>query len=78
MTWRFSGDSDNAGNNGIRLSYDSKYQDVYFIPGIDYKEGKLSTREALCFSEQLSQFTSMMSYGVRIHYSHLLHFYIRK
>ena len=75
MTWRFSGDSDNAGNNGIRLSYDSKYQDVYFIPGIDYKEGKLSTREALCFSEQLSQFTSMMSYGGAVMFSHDSKFY---
>lgn len=59
MTWKYKADKE--GNNGIRLFYDSKYQDVYFTPGTDY--GKPEAREALCFSEQLNQFTSLMSYG---------------
>lgn len=44
--------------NGIRSFYDAKYGDVYFTPGPANVE-----RDALCFSEQLMQFTSFMSYG---------------
>lgn len=43
-------------NCGIRAFYDSKHQDVYFTPSS-------KDREALCYSEQLSQFTSFISYG---------------
>lgn len=58
MTWKFS--TKVAGRNGVRLFYDSKYQDVYLTPGTDSTG---VTREALCYSEQLGQFTSLMSYG---------------
>lgn len=58
MTWKFS--TKDTGKNGVRLFYDSKYRDVYFTPGAD-SDG--TTREALCYSEQLGQFTSLMSYG---------------
>lgn len=37
----------------IRLSYDPKNKDLYLSP---------STKDALCYSEQLGQFTSLMSY----------------
>lgn len=37
----------------LRLSYDPKYKDVYIHAPV----------EALCYSEQLGQFTSRMSYG---------------
>ena len=57
-TWKYK--SDKSGNAGIRIDYDPKFQDVYFIPGIK-KDGKID--EALCFSEQLGAFTSLMSYG---------------
>lgn len=46
-------------SNGLRTFYDSKYGDIYFTPGPIYN----SQSEALCFSEQLGQFTSFMSYG---------------
>lgn len=57
------------GHNGIRLYYDPKYQDVYFTPGPD--RGRAlggggygnDIRYSLCYSEQLGQFTSLMSYG---------------
>lgn len=65
MTWRFK--PSKSGNNGVRLYYDSKFQDVYFTPGADY--GKTDIREALCFSEQLNQFTSLMSYGGAVMFS---------
>lgn len=57
-TWKCK--SDKSGNAGIRIDYDPKFQDVYFIPGIK-KDGTVD--EALCFSEQLGAFTSLMSYG---------------
>lgn len=57
-TWKFSL-SDN-GNSGIRIDYDPTFQDVYFIPG-RLEDG--SYNDALCFSENLNQFTSFMSYG---------------
>lgn len=57
-TWKYK--SDKSGNAGIRIDYDPKFQDVYFIPGIK-KDNTID--EALCFSEQLDTFTSLMSYG---------------
>lgn len=45
--------------NGVRAFYDPLYRDIYFTPGPD-TEGE---RDALCYSEQLGQFTSQMSYG---------------
>lgn len=42
----------------IKLGYDSKYRDVYFI-----KCSSKNNTEALCFSESLAQFTSTLSYG---------------
>lgn len=53
-------------NNGIKLFYDNKNQDVYFIPGVSGKteEGNDDlSREALCYSEQLQHFTSFLNYG---------------
>lgn len=44
---------------GIRTFYDSTYGDVYFTPGY---VGSIQP-EALCYSETLGQFTSLMSYG---------------
>lgn len=47
--------------NGIRSFYDAKYRDIYFTPGpVPVLEKQ---PDALCFSEQLGQFTSFMSYG---------------
>lgn len=46
--------------NGIRAFYDNKYGDVYFTPGPTDAEIQ---PDALCYSEQLGQFTSLMSYG---------------
>ena len=46
--------------NGVRTFYDSKYGDVYFTPGPVYN---IDQPDALCYSEQLGQFTSLMSYG---------------
>lgn len=68
-TWKFQYDGE--GKNGIRLFYDSKYEDVYFTPGKDAD----GIREALCFSEQLDQFTSFMSYGGSVMFSHDSDFY---
>lgn len=61
-TWMFK--SDKEGNPGVRLFYDPKYQDVYFVPSLT-KSGAVreSINDSLCFSEQLDQFTSMMSYN---------------
>lgn len=68
MTWRYK--PTKAGNNGIRLFYDSKFQDVYFTPGKDLSVvDPYDVREALCFSEQLAQFTSLMSYGGSVMFS---------
>lgn len=61
-SWMFKSDKD--GNPGMRLFYDPKYQDVYFVPSLtkgDPSEEPIN--DALCFSEQLNQFTSMMSYN---------------
>ena len=68
VTWRYPKQSTKY--NGIRLSYDPKYQDVYFTPGSDYDD-----REALCYSEQLGQFTSMMSYGGAVMFPHKARFF---
>lgn len=77
--WMFR--SNKGGNPGIRLYYDPKYQDMYFVPSlkplVTAIEGSLEEQdilpinEALCYSEQLGQFTSMMSYngGVMFPYS---------
>lgn len=46
--------------NGMRAFYDNKYGDIYFTPG---PTDNASQPEALCYSEQLGQFTSLMSYG---------------
>lgn len=46
--------------NGVRAFYDNKYGDIYFTPGpVD----GIDQPDALCYSEQLGQFTSLMSYG---------------
>lgn len=46
--------------NGIRTFYDARYGDVYFTPGpVD----GIEQPDALCYSEKLGQFTSLMSYG---------------
>ena len=63
-SWMYKSNKD--GNPGIRIYYDSKYQDVYFTPSLTL-DG--SAPEALCFSEQLGQFTSMMSYGGAVMFS---------
>ena len=47
-----------SGSNGIRTFYDSKYDDIYFTPGPMYDQP-----DALCYSNKLQQFTSLMSYG---------------
>lgn len=46
--------------NGVRAFYDNKRGDIYFTPGP--VEG-IDQPDALCYSEQLGQFTSLMSYG---------------
>lgn len=46
--------------NGIRTFYDAKYGDIYFTPGPIYG---MDQPDALCYSEPLGQFTSLMSYG---------------
>lgn len=48
-----------GGLNNIRTFYDNKYGDIYFTPGPISNEQP----DALCYSEQLNQFTSLMSYG---------------
>lgn len=62
-TWKYI-DTENI-RNGVRLSYDPKYQDVYFTPSTDNYG-----REALCFSEQLMQFTSFMNYEGAVLFPH--------
>ena len=52
----------NSVPNGIRSFYDTKYGDIYFSPGQD-NLSFVEQPEALCYSEQLEQFTSFMSYG---------------
>lgn len=44
---------------GIRSFYDAKYGDVYFSPSY----GSADNRDALCYSQALGKFTSLMSYG---------------
>lgn len=68
VTWRYP--KQDTQYNGIRLSYDPKFQDIYFVPGADY-----DNREALCYSEQLGQFTSLMSYGGAVMFPHKGRFY---
>lgn len=46
--------------NGVRAFYDNKYGDIYFTPGPVHD---MEQPDALCYSEQLGQFTSLMSYG---------------
>ena len=46
--------------NGVRTFYDTKYSDLYFTPG---PVTDITQPEALCYSEKLGQFTSLMSYG---------------
>lgn len=61
-SWMFT--SNKEGNPGIRLYYDSKYQDVYFVPSYTYLDNNIEpSNETLCYSEQLGQFTSMLSYN---------------
>ena len=50
----------NQALNGVRAFYDSKYGDVYFTPGPTDAEIQ---PDALCYSEKLGQFVSLMSYG---------------
>ena len=51
--------------NGVRAFYDNKYGDIYFTPGPVYGTivHPIEQPDALCYSEQLGQFTSLMSYG---------------
>lgn len=49
-------------SSGMRLCYDPKLRDVYFIPGTN---GSL----ALCYSEALGQFTSTYDYGGAVLFS---------
>lgn len=49
--------------NGIRTFYDNKYGDIYITPGPIYDKGSIEQKDALCYSESLGQFTSLMSYG---------------
>lgn len=45
-------ESNKDGNPGIRLYYDPKYQDVYFVPGNRKDDGNINViNGALCFSE---------------------------
>lgn len=61
-TWMFR--SDKGGNPGIRLYYDPKYQDVYFVPSLTKDStDRDPIHDSLCFSERLNQFSSMMSYN---------------
>lgn len=54
----------NNKQNGIRTFYDSKNGDIYFSPGIiTSSNGGILEKAALCYSEKLGQFTSLMSYG---------------
>lgn len=67
-TWMFK--SDKEGNPGVRLFYDPKYQDIYFIPSMTkYNSPIQESNQALCFSEQLNQFTSMLSYNGAVMFS---------
>lgn len=51
-------------NNSIRTFYDTKYGDIYFTPGpTSLSDYSVSAPDSLCYSEQLGQFTSLMSYG---------------
>lgn len=68
--WMFKTISE--GSPGIRLDYDAKYQDIYFTPSIP-ENGNI--RESLCYSEQLGQFTSNMSYGGSVMFSWQSKFY---
>lgn len=58
---------------GIRLYYDTHYQDVYFTPA--NTEAEKIINNTLCFSEQLGQFTSMMSYNGAVMFSYADKFY---
>lgn len=64
LDWWFKQVSDNlwtslpSQNNGIRTFYDSVYGDVYFTPG-----PSIIQQDSLCYSQQLEQFVSLMSYG---------------
>lgn len=72
IQWRLRPSEDYSNYiNGIRLYYDFHYSDVYAVPGASYLDSKYSNPEALVFSEQLSRYTSMMSYGgsVMFHYN---------
>lgn len=48
----------NSSSYGIRTFYDEKYGDVYFTPSFTDPQP-----DALCYSESLEQFTSLLSYG---------------
>ena len=48
--------------NGIRTFYDNKYRDVYFTLGPTDSINQSGHDNTLCYSEQLGQFTSLMSY----------------
>lgn len=65
-TWAFEKED----KNSIRLYYDTRNQDVYFVPGIDK-----DTRKALCYSEFLGQFTSLMDYGGAVMFPYKSKFY---
>lgn len=46
-------------NNGIRLYYNPKFNEIYFNPGLDNN----SNRNTLCYSEEIGQFTSTFDYN---------------
>ncbi len=48
--------------NGLRAFCDYRYGDIYMSPG-SYSDYEKEAPDALCYSEKLGQFTSLMSYG---------------
>lgn len=57
--WSPIGDTN---QNGLRAFCDYRYGDIYMSPG-SYNDYEKEAPDALCYSEKLGQFTSLMSYG---------------
>lgn len=53
-----------TGTSAVRLSYDQKNKDLYLSP-----VGDTDNENTLCYSEQLGQFTSLMSYSNAVMFS---------
>lgn len=73
--WMFK--SNKEGNPGLRLYYDPKFQDVYIVPS-EYKDASTNLHEenmALCYSEQLGEFTSMIRYNGGVLFPYKSKFY---